>query len=927
MRESTMRRANRQLLAAMAGTIEARDTPRRGKGLTAFIDAWIDLNQSMRPEAEERERVSSLLTSLRADVPFIRKLSSRKAYDRCRAARYLGYIATERSSRAIALALRQETDEPVMLFLVRALANLEEPAALPDVIDRLRGRSIPFIMRVAGLLLDFQSSFIALFPELETRREREIIELLVEYSRIAPTKSFYPYLLALFREEGTDNRIRRKAFDCIVESYPFALNPADHLTNKDEEIARRACLALGDRAGTANARILLSVAREGAERERANAIVGLSRMVAKSPRVFRYLVAVLRENLDGPDAETLCDVLSGRIEYFLLKDDPVHVAVTGRIVTNALSRGRVSDLISFLNKNRDRAVEDRLIRALRGGISAFTRGLDELRMYLSPAILQKLGLSRLPVPNRRIDDAKKTTARWPFVALLVPVLASYPATALAFRLFAPQGQPFAQTLRSATNAYLSAFGWYTFCTLAIGLTLAVLASLESIRQGKQYAIKDTSLLFHRNMLPAISIIAPAYNEAVGIIESVESLLNVNYPDFEIVVVNDGSRDDTLAILIDRFQLEKTDGDYNEKLKTQPVRGLYRNPRLPELTVIDKVNGGKADSLNVGINAASGEYILAIDSDSVLERDSLLALTAAFLDSNETVVASGGNIMPANGCVIDRGQLVEKRTPKRPLAAFQTIEYLRAFMTGRLGWSRLGTLMIISGAFGVFRREEVLAINGYLTSREKYEKDTVGEDMELVIRIERNMRETGRPHRITYNCMANCWTEVPSTLAVLQRQRERWQRGLLEILSFHRKMIGNPRYGTYGLVGFPYYLIFEVAGPWFELIGFLVFISAIATGAINPSVFRFIVGVNLGYGIALSALAIAINERNGRVFPFFDRIGLLVAAIGEQAGFHQLVSFFRVSGYIGMLRGKTGWGTMTRRGFKKAPKGDSHGKKK
>ncbi len=922
MRASRERKANSRLTAAMEGTLASQDAPRGEKDIIAFLDAWVSLNQSVRPSTEERERVSALLTRLRTDVRLIRELSARDPYRRSRAARYLGYVATERSERAVALALRQETDESAMLFLVHALANLEESAALPDIIDSLYGRSTPFIMRVAGLLLGFQSSFIALFPELEARREREIVELLVEYSRLAHTKSFYPYLLALFREEATGEGIRRKAFDCLVEYYPFALNPADHLKNDDPEIARRACLALGERPGTANARILLSLARNGTEADRVNTAAGLAGMIARSPRVFLYLVSVLRDDINGPDSPVLCDVLSGRIDYFLLKNDTGHVSVTGRIVKNALLRGRVSDLISFLNKNRDLMVEDRLVRALRSGITEVTLGLGELRTYLNPRILQKLGLSQLPVPNARVGQKKNAAARAPLVALLTAALGAFPVTVLVF-ILATAERSVTRSFRIATNAFLSAFGWYTLATLVIGLTLAGLAWFESSRQRGRYVIKDASLLFSRNVLPPITIIAPAYNEAVGIVESVESLLNVNYPDFEIVVVNDGSRDATLAVLIDRFRLERTDGDYRETLRTQPVRGIYKNPKIRELTVIDKVNGGKADSLNVGINAASGEYVLAIDSDSVLERDALLALTSAFLDSNEPVVATGGNIMPANGCSMDRGQLVEKRTPKSPIPAFQTIEYLRAFMTGRLGWSRLGTLMIISGAFGVFRKEEVLAINGYLTSREKYETDTVGEDMELVIRIERSMREAGRPHRITYNCMANCWTEVPSNFAVLRRQRERWQRGLLEILSFHRKMIGNPKYGTYGLVGFPYFLVFEVAGPWLELVGFIVFAVSLATGTIDASVLRFIVGVNLGHGLMLSALAILINERNGHVFPLIDRLGLMIAALGEQAGFRQLVSLFRVSGYIGMIRGITEWGTMTRRGFRKASKGKTH----
>lgn len=354
--------------------------------------------------------------------------------------------------------------------------------------------------------------------------------------------------------------------------------------------------------------------------------------------------------------------------------------------------------------------------------------------------------------------------------------------------------------------------------------------------------------------------------------------------------------------------------YSSTLRTQPVRAIYANPRIPELRVIDKINGGKADSLNVGLNAARMEYVLGIDSDSILERDALLTLASSFLDEDLPVVASGGNIMPVNGCTVDRGVLREKRIPPRAIPLLQTIEYLRSFMNGRMGWARLDSLMIISGAFGLFRRENVLGINGYLTSREKYERDTVGEDMELVVRLSRSLRERKVRHKILYHYKANCWTEVPSSVKILKRQRERWQRGLIDILSFHRTMIGNPRYGKYGLIGFPYFLAFEVIGPWFELLGTVLFVIGVATGWIDRGVFLFLLGSNFILSFALSATALFICDRDGPQFTLRDRIALVFVSLVETLGFRQLMSFFRITGYIGVLRKVTGWGTMTRTGF-------------
>jgi cellulose synthase/poly-beta-1,6-N-acetylglucosamine synthase-like glycosyltransferase len=421
-------------------------------------------------------------------------------------------------------------------------------------------------------------------------------------------------------------------------------------------------------------------------------------------------------------------------------------------------------------------------------------------------------------------------------------------------------------------------------------------------------------MFRKNMLPAISILAPAYNEELSIVNSVESLLNVNYPDFEVIVVNDGAKDRTLELLVAHFKLEKTDHAYRARLQTQPVRGIYVNPHIPGFTVIDKINGGKADSLNVGINAAKGEYVLGIDSDSILDPDSLLVLTSAFLDEKTKVVASGGNIMPVNGCTIDRGIIVNKRIPSAPVPLFQTIEYYRAFMNGRLGWSRLNTLMIISGAFGIFRREEVISISGYLTSLEKHEKDIVGEDMELVIRLSRQLQEQRVPHRILYNLQSHCWTEVPDSMRILKRQRDRWQRGLIQILAFHRRMIGNPRYGRYGLVGFPYFAFVEVLGPWFEFLGILAFVAGLATGWLYVGVLVFYLATNLLFSFALSVASLYIGDFDRPQFPARDRLALVLTSLAETFGFRQIISFFRITGFISVLRNVTGWGIMTRRGF-------------
>jgi cellulose synthase/poly-beta-1,6-N-acetylglucosamine synthase-like glycosyltransferase len=339
------------------------------------------------------------------------------------------------------------------------------------------------------------------------------------------------------------------------------------------------------------------------------------------------------------------------------------------------------------------------------------------------------------------------------------------------------------------------------------LLILALSFKGARQQARLWRLKDKHFLYTRRLLPSISIIAPAYNEAANIIESTNSLLNQRYPHFELIVVNDGSKDQTLNTLIDYFKLEKIDMIYRTRLKSRSLRGIYVNKNIPNLIVGEKVNGGKADSLNVGLNISSKEFFCGIDADSLLEPEALLRAVSVMIDSKEESIAGGGNICPVNGCIVEKGSLDEISLPKKFIARLQSLEYIRAFMSGRVGWAYINTLLIISGAFGIFNRERTIKTGGYLTKSGKYQKDTVGEDMELVVRLSRQMREQGIPYTVNYAFNANCWTEVPESWKVLHRQRDRWHRGLIDIILFHRKLIANPRYGRLGIVGMLYYFLF------------------------------------------------------------------------------------------------------------------------
>ena len=409
------------------------------------------------------------------------------------------------------------------------------------------------------------------------------------------------------------------------------------------------------------------------------------------------------------------------------------------------------------------------------------------------------------------------------------------------------------------------------------------------------------------LTPAISILVPAYNEEAGIVDSVRSLLALEYPTLELVVVNDGSSDGTLARLVEAFDLVAVERPTPPFVPHQAVRGLYApSGRLP-LLVVDKDNGGKADSLNAGINFASHPLVCAIDADSLLEQDALAKAAAPFLDDPERVVVTGGMIRVANGCRVEHGRVVEAALPRRPLPMFQVVEYLRAFFAARTGWSELNALLIVSGAFGLFRRDAVIAAGGYRA-------DIVGEDIELVVRLHRTLRDSGRPGRIVYVPDPVCWTEAPESLRVLRRQRRRWQRGTLETLLIHRRLMCNPRYGAVGLVALPALLLFEVVGPLVELAGYVVAVVAAATGRIALQTFLLFLLVAVLYGLVLSLGAIALEDASFGRHPGWDDLGRLVAfALLENAGYRQLSHLWRLEGFWQLVRGGE-WGSMERRGF-------------
>ena len=447
-----------------------------------------------------------------------------------------------------------------------------------------------------------------------------------------------------------------------------------------------------------------------------------------------------------------------------------------------------------------------------------------------------------------------------------------------------------------------------FVALNLGYLVTSLVAFRALRRyARHLRTLDTEELLTAAGAPPITLIAPAYNEEATCVEATRSLLTLRYPEYEILVVNDGSADSTLARMTDAFDLEPATRAPTGRLATKPVRGLYRSRTHPNLWVVDKANGGKSDALNVGLNHCRTPLFCAMDADSLLERDALVRVVRPFLEDHD-MIAAGGIIRIVNGCTVQRGEVTRVTLPRRLLPRFQVLEYLRAFLSGRMGWAAIQATLIISGAFGLFRRSIVVEAGGFAT-------DTVGEDMELVVRLHRYCRERGIPYGVTFVPDPVAWTECPESVRILGRQRDRWQRGLTEVLMRHRRMLFNPRYGRIGMLAYPYFFFLEMLGPAVEVAGYVAFAILVAFGYTSTRYTVAFLAVAIVFGVSLSVAAVGLEELSFRRYPRFGHLmHLFSLAVAENFGYRQLSTYWRVRGMISAMRGKKGWGAMTRTGF-------------
>jgi hypothetical protein len=456
-----------------------------------------------------------------------------------------------------------------------------------------------------------------------------------------------------------------------------------------------------------------------------------------------------------------------------------------------------------------------------------------------------------------------------------------------------------------------------FTVLIVGsyVVLAIFSSIETLEYLKKNSFVNHKDLITSPIAPSISVIAPAYNESLNIVENVRSLLSTHYVNYDVIIVNDGSKDDSLEKLIKAYNLEKVEYLIDQKVPTQNLRkGVFKskNPAFDKLIVVDKENGGKADALNCGINISKSKYIACIDVDCLLLEDSLQRMIKPFLDyPDRKVIASGGVIRIANSCKIEDGKLLEVNFPDSWLERAQILEYLRSFLLGRMAWARLNGLLVISGAFGIFDKEIAIKVGGYDTK-------TVGEDMEIIVRMRAYMEEQKLKYKVAYIPDPLCWTEAPDSHKVFISQRNRWTRGTIETLKMHKKIGLNYKYGILGMLSYPYWFIFERLAPLIEVLGMLYFLFLVCYQPLNWTYIAGLFALAYLFSLLFSFVAIFTEELTYHQYKK-KGIGfkLVLTIILEPFLLHPFVLYAAVRGNIDYYFNKNKkWGVMVRKGLSK-----------
>jgi len=886
-----------------------------------LIDAFIDAEEQVVFEEPFRSRITDELFTSEIVKKHNKLLNSWFMTNRKRAINILALTHKPSSTTALFERFKKEKKESVKLEIARILLNdLDEPIFL-SLMQSLSKHSSNYQDRFAVLMGNAYEQVEPYLVKWFDSRQYSIERIIVKFAAFHTNIEFALYLDTLLSdlENGTidygkkeNESLKEDLLAALLEHHPEILMDTWHLNDASQPVRKTAILALAKSPKKASMHTLVEALDNGPLDD--VRIQALSRMVYEHRDWLNELLEAFFV-VDEYRKKRLIKVFSHRIDYILLKVETLDREKLDTILRYMIANDLGEPLLDFLNKNEDIPLENRIIESIRETLTDHPKIINDFAYYGHERILKKLSIEGRKQTTTKKDkqplEIKKI--RWVLFWILINI-AFLPA------LFIIRNEPFndlgiVEIIGKYALEVNELLIYYFMVINSIYLILLLLAVYHSKRQVEQHKNRKYSELFKRKMLPGISIIAPAYNEELSIIDSVTSLLNLKYPEYEVIVVNDGSKDNTIQTLIDHFELERKHPFFKSPLSTKPLRGVYVSNDIPNLIVVDKMNGGKADALNMGVNVSKYPLVCGIDADSVLEDDALLKIASKTLETTTPFLALGGNIYPANGFTFKNGDVATRGLSENHIVRFQTIEYLRAFTSGRIGWSALRSLMIVSGAFGVFKKTDLIESGGYLTSSSVYKKDTVGEDMELVVRLTRQAMEKKKRFRVMYVHNALCYTELPSDMKTLMKQRNRWQRGLVDILSYHRKLALRPKFKQIGFIGYPYFFIFEFMGPFFEAQGYLMLLMALLMGLLTPTIVLGIFTASIGFGVLISLASLLMLEKEKNMLGNKETFILVLYAVLENFGYRQLISLHRVISTFSAIKESGQWGAQKRKGFK------------
>jgi len=897
------------------------------------LDEFVNIREQMQIGEDVSKKIMDDFDAAGFVNAEIRHLRSWSRYVRKRSIHYLSFFDMDKVKLALIKRFRKERNESVKLYFANSLKNRIDGQAIDVLVESLVGSSQAYRNRIIEMIKHYHNECCMYVKQLFDRNEFEIKELIIEFANVNIHDELRMFLKAellrmesfLKNEKGSIHYISKKRFP-VEALWLKCLNTLDQVYGESILIDKYL-----HHSNQAVQKIVIDAKARNKDLDGIKSILEdcdggvldnyrievISRIAENNRDLYMDLLNLFHLSHDATKQKVLASILAFKTDYLVLKLNSPKRNLIARTLKAIVQFGYAADLIGFMNNNKDLILEKDLLNIVGPLILNDDQVRTEFTQYLDERILMKMGMQKNlaksnPKPHAKVESTK---VEW-LVRIFLISLFTFPIIFFFRYLSVFQETDWMNLLIYYVvdiNYYMVAY--YVLVNI-IYIILIVLSYFGAKDQLRLWRLKHKTMLFEKGMLSSISILAPAYNEELSIIDNVDSLLNLNYPTYEVIVINDGSKDGTLNRLIEHFKLERKNVIVERSIRTRNIKGVYRNKHIPNLTVIDKENGGKADALNVGINLAKNEFVCGIDADSMLEAESLLKLMSVTIDSGVKTIALGGNIIPANGCVIDRGQVEVKGLPSTILARLQAIEYLRAFTSGRIGWAKMKSLLIVSGAFGLFDRNLLISAGGYLTSSSIHKKDTVGEDMEIVVRLARIAFEKKMRHSINYVYNALCYTEVPTDLKSLLKQRNRWHRGLIDILSYHRSLIFNPRYKQVGVIGLPYFVIFEMIGPLFEVQGYIMLVLALIFGLLNTTILLAIFTGTVMFGIIVSLISLYINEQESQYLGIKDTILLIVYAVLENLGYRQFISLYRVKGFFASLRETGAWGSMERTGFKK-----------